>query len=120
MGYCFVNVEPEGIDRFVKKLQGARLTNVSARKRVDIKYGTVQGVDANIEAYRNAAVMELPEAYRPVLLKNGVKLPFPPPNKHKSEWFHEKKGVSTRKVTGQVYRSTFVKHLSPDNIIQSV
>jgi len=40
-----------------------------------------QGLEAHVERYKNSPVMHesVPEEWRPMLLKNGVPIPFPPP-----------------------------------------
>jgi len=48
---------------------------------LDWTWNEVQGADELVQRYRNRAVMHssIPEAYKPMLLKNGERLAFPPP-----------------------------------------
>jgi len=58
VGYCFVNVtSKEGVARFRAAFHGARLGQVRTNKTCEVEFGKVQGLDANIEHYRNNAVM---------------------------------------------------------------
>ncbi|EZG55213.1 putative RNA recognition motif 2 domain protein [Gregarina niphandrodes] len=90
VGYAFLNfIEPYYCDLFWKKFAGRRLTGFRSRKVCDVSWGRVQGLKSNIEHYRNSSIMSLPcQEYKPLLFKNGVIVPFPPPNsqqKHKQE-----------------------------------
>ena len=121
VGYCFVNItSAEGVARFHAAFKGTKLTQIASKKSAEICVGRMQGWHANVEAYRNNAVMELPEQYQPIVFRNGHKIPFPPPNKPPSEWYHEKKGVSNRKVGANVYRTTLKTPLLGDVIMQAV
>ena len=121
VGYCFVNVTSEpGVARVYKAFEHVVFKQVPTEKKTIICVGNLQGLDANIETCRNHAVMELPEQYQPLILDNGLKVPFPPPNKPRGRMPRGKKGVSTRTVGTHVYRSRLGSHLLGDEVIQSI
>jgi len=43
--------------------------------------GPHQGLEAHIERYRNSSIMtdSTPDDYKPIILSNGVRMPFPSP-----------------------------------------
>lgn len=102
VGYCFINlVSKEAIARFRNAFVGTKLEQVKSGKTCEVGVGKVQGLEANIEAYRNSAVISMHEKYHPLLFENGVPKPFPPPTLSREELRMlkpEKKGVSTRQV----------------------
>jgi len=111
VGYCFVNVRnEEAANRFRKAFDGEKLTQIRSEKVCSICLGKVQGLKANIEAYRNSAVLTMPEKYHPLLFdENGVRVSFPAPTLTKVEQRklkRPKKGVSARPVN-------FIPHKGP-------
>lgn len=83
MGYAFMNfVTPEFADMFLTKFSGLKLgAPVRGSKKMCIVCpARIQGLSANVAAYRNSPVMGCPiEAYKPVILKDGELQPFPDP-----------------------------------------
>jgi len=79
VGYAFINfnTEPEA-RRFRTSYEGLRLADDSL-KVCEVCNAKVQGRDRNVEQYRNSAVMTMEEQYHPVILQNGMRLPFPAP-----------------------------------------
>jgi len=102
VGYCFVNLtSTEGNARFIEAFEGVKLEGAD-EKTCSISVGKVQGLESNIEAYRNNAVMFMNERYHPMLFKNGQEIPFPAPTISRAEVRHVKKdkqGVSVPKMS---------------------
>lgn len=74
LGYGFVNLtSEEATERFSVRFSCFQVERVSG----------AQGLSANIERYRNSAVLHdsVPREFKPVLLLNGVEVPFPGPTK---------------------------------------
>lgn len=98
VGYCFINVtSPEAVQRFKSAFDGCKLKKVETAKRCEIGIGKVQGLEANIEAYRNSAIMLMEKKFQPMILQRGQEIPFPPPTLSRKELRllkREKKGVS--------------------------
>jgi len=103
VGYCFVNLaSAEAAQRFRQRFHHASSKLINSGKVFEVSTGKVQGLAANIEAYRNSAVMTMKSKFHPVLLKNGEPIPFPAPTMTKEELRklrHTKKSaVSARDV----------------------
>mmetsp|Transcript_140162 Transcript_140162/g.340607 ORF Transcript_140162/g.340607 Transcript_140162/m.340607 type:complete len:231 (+) Transcript_140162:64-756(+) len=91
MGHAFLNfVTPEDGTRFCKHFQGFQRWTIpgaapqgqdSAALVTDC--GVVQGLEAHIQLQRNSCMMHesVPDEHKPILLQNGVRVPFPPPTK---------------------------------------
>jgi hypothetical protein len=81
--YGFVNLEKN--DHAIKAM--ALLDGFSgwdSEKSCEVDWGSCQhGLHANIERYRNSPVMHssVPDEYKPVLFKKGVRIAFPAPTK---------------------------------------
>jgi len=86
VGYAFVNmVTHEDAERAVQSLQGFTRWEVPSLKVLDMCWGEhVQGLEAHTEHFRNSPVMhaDVPESFKPLVLKNGQPSPFPEPTKH--------------------------------------
>lgn len=84
-GYSFINfISPEAAWRFHETFQGFCDWGVQSDKVCEICWGNaLQGIDAHIERYRNSPVMHevVPDAFKPMLFKNGERVPFPAPTK---------------------------------------
>jgi hypothetical protein len=92
-GYAFVNVLPEHVDRFLEVFQGfsgfKELFPASAKPNCEVDWAEYQGLQANIERYRNCPVMheDIPFDQKPLLFQEGVPIPFPAPTKRlKKPW----------------------------------
>lgn len=85
LGYAFVNmINSEEAQRAMKKLTGFRSWKLKSCKVLSVTWSTpLQGLEANIERYRNSPVMHpsVPEQFKPLLLHNGTIAAFPPPTK---------------------------------------
>lgn len=100
VGYCFVNlINQDGVARFRAAFEGTKLGQSNSDKTCQVGIGKVQGLEANIDAYRNTIVMTLQAKFRPLLFVNGKACPFPPPTLSRKELNNlkrDKKGVSSR------------------------
>eukprot|EP00397_Hematodinium_sp_SG-2012_P051919 GEMP01061115.1.p1 GENE.GEMP01061115.1~~GEMP01061115.1.p1 ORF type:complete len:392 (-),score=82.48 GEMP01061115.1:67-1242(-) len=87
MGYCFLNLVSEtAVEKFVNMFHNIKLDQISSGKICQVSRAKVQGKDANIEQYRNSAVINnMDENFHPILLENGERLPFPAPTKSQEE-----------------------------------
>lgn len=90
-GHAFLNfVTPEAGRRFRRHFHNFKRwpsdARVPAGKRSGAKvvaHQNIQGLWANIEAYRNCMLMHhvIPDEYRPMLMRNGERMPFPRPTR---------------------------------------
>jgi RNA recognition motif-containing protein len=87
LGYAFLNLT-SGLqgERFARLFQGfsAWPSKFSSKKVTEIQWNTAQrGVADHIERYRNSPLFHrsVPEEWRPLLLRNGVPVAFPPPTR---------------------------------------
>ena len=85
LGYAFVNmVDSKAVDELWKTFQGFSDWALPTAKVCEVSWsGPHQGFKAHIERYRNSPVMHksVPDEYKPVIFKNGVRKPFPRPTK---------------------------------------
>jgi len=81
VGYAFVDLAtPEEAVRFRSHFEGFTAWDVVSQKVCEVRWGSVlQGVSAHVERYRNSPVMHesVPDEFRPILLVNGKRVPFP-------------------------------------------
>jgi hypothetical protein len=84
-GYTFVNlVDNEVAKRFRLKFDGFANWSIPSKKVCKVAWSIPhQGLQANIERYRNSPVMHssVPDKYKPMIFKNGKSIPFLPPVK---------------------------------------
>lgn len=86
-GCAFINfVDTESAERFQDQFQGFRSWGVrcSGTKVAEVGWSQAcQGKPAHIERYRDSPVMHpsVPDEYKPVVLKDGVRMLFPPPTR---------------------------------------
>ena len=85
LGYAFVNlVDGKAVDELWKIFHGFSDWALPTAKVCEVSWsGPHQGFKAHIERYRNSPVMHksVPDEYKPVMFKNGVRKPFPRPTK---------------------------------------
>jgi len=85
VGYAFVNLtSQERAEEFILAFDGFEGWDSSFSKEACTMHWSVcQGLDENISRYRNSPLMceEVPAFYKPVLLKDGVRIEFPKPTK---------------------------------------
>eukprot|EP01066_Platyproteum_vivax_P007807 Platyproteum_vivax@DN3141_c0_g1_i1.p1 len=79
VGYAFINfVHAYYAELFRLKFHGFKLGAFRSHKVCEVSWGRVQGLKANIEQYRNSAVMSVPiQHYKPTLFEDGIIVPFP-------------------------------------------
>merc|ERR1740130_313458 len=85
LGYAFVNlITPEQAQRFFETFEGFHRWVVPSQKVCSVNWShPYQGLDAHIERYRNSPVMheDVPDDYKPMVFRDGKRIPFPPPTK---------------------------------------
>lgn len=85
LGYAFVNmVDGKAVDELWKIFHGFSDWALPTAKVCEVSWsGPHQGFKAHVERYRNSPVMHryVPDEYKPVIFKNGVRKPFPRPTK---------------------------------------
>jgi len=82
VGYSFINLTSLGAaKRFTEVFHGLGGCCSSPDKTLEVCLSEVQGLDANIRRYQNSPIMgeSVPEEYKPVLFRDGHRVPFPAP-----------------------------------------
>jgi len=82
LGFAFVNfVSLMDACAFQKCFNGFKRWTTPTSKAGSVGWSNAdqQGLEANIERYRNSSVMHhsVPDEYKPIILKNGLRIPFP-------------------------------------------
>merc|ERR1719410_1554293 len=84
-GYSFINLVSTPIaERFQTHFNGFSDWDLPSYKLAEVTWSSPsQGLATHIERYRNSPVMheDVPDEFRPVLYKDGVRVPFPLPTK---------------------------------------
>ncbi|EER18037.1 conserved hypothetical protein [Perkinsus marinus ATCC 50983] len=84
MGYAFVNfVDHDVAMKFMNAFEGYKLEGFNSLKVCQTGFSRIQGLDANINHYRNSPVnyVSIPE-YRPLWFVGGKEMPFPGPSQN--------------------------------------
>jgi len=85
LGYAFVNfVSHEDAEAFSQHFRGYKNWNMQSDKVCEITWSdALQGLDEHVQRYRDCPVMHesIPDEFKPVLFKDGVRMPFPEPTK---------------------------------------
>jgi len=85
LGYAFINfITTEEAQRCFEVFEGFCDWKVPSEKRCTVTWGSpYQGLEAHIERYQNSPVMHhsLADEWKPILLQDGVRVPFPAPTK---------------------------------------
>jgi len=85
LGYAFVNFERHAdAEQFRTHFDGFENWSVQSKKVCKVSWSdALQGLEDNIERYRNCPVMHdsVPDEFKPVLFQNGKRIPFPAPTK---------------------------------------
>lgn len=86
LGYAFLNlITPEDAERVHQRLNGFTRWVLPSSKVCSISWSQPhQGLEAHIARYRSSPLMHaaVPDSYRPILFKNGIRVPFPAPTKN--------------------------------------
>ncbi|KAI4837270.1 MEI2-like RNA-binding protein [Plasmodium brasilianum] len=79
VGYAFINfIHPHYAELFIKFFNNYKLNAFKSNKVCTVTWGRVQGLKANIEHYRNSAIMTIPiPQYKPMLFQNGISVSWP-------------------------------------------
>uniref|UniRef100_A0A7S4PYY7 RRM domain-containing protein n=1 Tax=Alexandrium monilatum TaxID=311494 RepID=A0A7S4PYY7_9DINO len=85
LGYAFVNmVSPADAELVRSRLEGFRRWSVPSSKVCSVGWSVpCQGLEANIERYRNSPIMHssVPDEFKPIVLLDGKRVQFPRPTK---------------------------------------
>jgi len=85
IGYAFVNlISNAEAERFLQHFSGFSAWSIPSRKVAEVAWSNPnQGLVVHIERYRNSTVMHpnVPDDYKPVLLQDGFRVPFPLPTR---------------------------------------
>jgi hypothetical protein len=83
-GYAFVNMLTH-VDAMAvwKYFEGFRAWPTPSAMGASVRWGTHNGFDENVAHYRDSPVMHpaIPDECKPVVFKDGVRVPFPAPTK---------------------------------------
>jgi hypothetical protein len=88
LGYAFVNFKTLEIARdFFSRFDGKKVTSRPGwDKALRVCWARVQGLEANVEHYRNSPVNDMPAEFKPMLFAdNGEVVPFPAPDALRDE-----------------------------------
>ncbi|KJP88142.1 hypothetical protein AK88_02259 [Plasmodium fragile] len=79
VGYAFINfIHPYYAELFIRFFNNYKLNVFKSNKVCTVTWGRVQGLKANIEHYRNSAIMTIPiPQYKPMLFQNGIAVSWP-------------------------------------------
>ena len=83
LGYAFINLTSSEVARdFFEAMDGKRITSRPGwEKPLRVCWARVQGLDANVDHYRNSPVNEMPVEFKPMIFDAmGQSLPFPEPD----------------------------------------
>merc|ERR1711988_1545769 len=85
LGYAFINFcSTSEAERFRHHFNGFSEWSWQSSKVCEVSWSdALQGLRDNVERYRNIPVMHtaVPDEFKPVLFKNGKRIPFPPPTR---------------------------------------
>jgi hypothetical protein len=85
LGYAFINfVTNEDAQAFSLHFQGFKSWGMQSEKVAAVTWSdAMQGLDEHVERYRDCPVMHesIPDEFKPLLFKDGVRVPFPKPTK---------------------------------------
>jgi len=92
LGYVFINFTSHAAAlRCFDVFSGFSDWNVPSRKVSGVSWSNPhQGLNVNIERYMNSPLMNksVPDAYKPIVLQQGVRIPFPLPTKRTTQRSH--------------------------------
>jgi hypothetical protein len=85
LGYAFINLKDScHAERFFQSFQGYDKWPLASEKVCDVSWSVgSQGLEEHVNRYRNSPVMHesVPDRFRPLLFKDGSRVPFPEPTK---------------------------------------
>jgi len=85
LGYAFINfLSHEDAEAFAQHFRGFKDWQMHSDKVCEVTWSdALQGLDANVERYRDCPVMHesIPDEFKPVIFQDGVCVPFPEPTK---------------------------------------
>lgn len=83
LGYAFINfVNVEELEKFSREFHGQKLPLYKSHKVCEVCPARVQGLKANVDHFRKSAARgTIPDEYKPVCFRNGLMVPFPPPER---------------------------------------
>eukprot|EP00928_Gymnodinium_smaydae_P093172 TRINITY_DN7720_c1_g1_i1.p1 TRINITY_DN7720_c1_g1~~TRINITY_DN7720_c1_g1_i1.p1 ORF type:complete len:458 (+),score=63.61 TRINITY_DN7720_c1_g1_i1:93-1466(+) len=84
LGFAFINlIDPAHVMSFWLYFEGYSVW-LTSKNTCTVGWSSKhQGLEANIERYRNSPVMHesVPDGFKPLLFRDGVRIPFPPPTR---------------------------------------
>jgi hypothetical protein len=85
LGYAFIDFQTnEDAESFFGQFQGFDQWTFASDKVCKVSWSiALQGIDEHLSRYRNSPVMHesIPDEFKPVLFKDGERVPFPEPTK---------------------------------------
>jgi hypothetical protein len=85
LGYAFVDCATTDVaSRLWDTFDGFTNWAIPSRKASGVSWSApLQGLRAHVERYRNSPVMaaDVPDQFKPIVLENGVRVPFPQPTR---------------------------------------
>jgi hypothetical protein len=85
LGYAFVDFETNAqAEHAMVMLDGFCDWTVKSHKILEVTWSDLsQGLEENIERYRNSSMLHpsVPEEFKPLLFSQGARVPFPPPTR---------------------------------------
>lgn len=85
LGYAFLNlIDVTAVERFWRTFDWYSNRAIPSWKQIRVSWSSAkQGLDANVERYRNSPVMaeSIPDEYKPAMFVDGARVPFPLPTK---------------------------------------
>jgi len=86
LGYAFVNMaNVADAQAMMNTMEGFSDWAMPSHKVCSVRWSApYQGLEAHIDRYRNSPVMHevVPEEHKPLVFRDGQRIPFPPPTRH--------------------------------------
>eukprot|EP00931_Biecheleriopsis_adriatica_P018969 TRINITY_DN13078_c0_g1_i5.p1 TRINITY_DN13078_c0_g1~~TRINITY_DN13078_c0_g1_i5.p1 ORF type:complete len:482 (+),score=94.74 TRINITY_DN13078_c0_g1_i5:88-1533(+) len=116
LGYAFVNlVEPLAASELFEKFSGYSKWSVPSSKVCEVCSSPQQGLQTNIDRYRNSTVMHasVPDEYKPVVFTGGVQVAFPGPSRLIKQPRLRPREMRSSAAAHQKQQGKFLSHAQP-------
>jgi hypothetical protein len=109
LGYAFINFKTtKDVEEFTQSVEGLRVQQEGwSAKELRVCWARVQGLNSNVEQYRNSPVNEMPPQFRPMLFsEDGGQKEFPRPDVSRPNFYggssvnHSTKSPTRRASSG--------------------